>query len=95
MLLKNKNAVIYGAGGYVGQAVAKAFASEGANVFLTGRTTDKLKPAVEEIILRGGFAEFSKVDALNLEEVDQHLTKIIAAHQHIDISFNLIGIDDV
>jgi 3-oxoacyl-[acyl-carrier protein] reductase len=95
MLLRNKNALIYGAGGSVGKAVAKAFASEGAKVFLTGRTTDKLEQTVEEIISNGDYAEFAKVDALNLEEVDQHLRSVIAAHQHIDISFNLIGIDDV
>jgi 3-oxoacyl-[acyl-carrier protein] reductase len=95
MLLKNKNAVIYGAGGFVGKAVAKAFASEGAKVFLTGRTPAKLKQTVEEIISNGGYAELAKVDALNMEEVEQHLKSIIAAHQHIDISFNLIGMDDV
>jgi NADP-dependent 3-hydroxy acid dehydrogenase YdfG len=37
MLLKDKVAVIYGAGGAIGGAVARAFASEGANLFLTGR----------------------------------------------------------
>ena len=37
MLLKNKNAVIYGAAGAVGSAVAQAFAREGARLFLTGR----------------------------------------------------------
>lgn len=37
MLLENKNAVIYGGGGSIGAAVARAFASEGAKVFLTGR----------------------------------------------------------
>ena len=37
MLLENKNAVIYGAAGTVGAAVARAFAREGARVFLTGR----------------------------------------------------------
>ena len=37
MLLKRKNAVIYGAGGAVGGAVARTFAREGANVFLAGR----------------------------------------------------------
>ena len=73
MLLKNKNAVIYGAGGPVGKAVAKAFASEGAQVFLTGRTLDNLKQTVGEIISNGGYAEFAKVDALNMEEVNQHL----------------------
>ncbi len=43
MLLKNKNALIYGAGGSVGKAVAKVFAEEGAKVFLAGRTIEKLK----------------------------------------------------
>lgn len=95
MLLKNKNAVIYGAGGCVGKAVAKAFASEGAKVFLTGRTPEKLKQTVEEIVSKGGYAEIAKVDALNMVEVDQHLKSIVDAHHCIDISFNLIGIDDV
>jgi len=38
MLLENKNPVIYGAGGAVGGAVARAFARDGATVFLVGRT---------------------------------------------------------
>jgi NAD(P)-dependent dehydrogenase (short-subunit alcohol dehydrogenase family) len=37
MLLENKNAIIYGAAGAVRGAVARAFAREGARVFLTGR----------------------------------------------------------
>jgi NAD(P)-dependent dehydrogenase (short-subunit alcohol dehydrogenase family) len=37
MMLQNKIAVIYGAGGAVGGAVARAFARDGANLFLTGR----------------------------------------------------------
>jgi len=42
MLLQNKNAVIYGGGGVIGGAVARAFAREGAKVFLAGRTLAKL-----------------------------------------------------
>jgi NAD(P)-dependent dehydrogenase (short-subunit alcohol dehydrogenase family) len=38
MLLKDKNAVIHGAGGSIGSAVARAFARDWAKVFLTGRT---------------------------------------------------------
>lgn len=38
MLLEDKNAVIYGGGGSIGDAVAREFAREGANVFLAGRT---------------------------------------------------------
>ena len=39
MLLENKNAVIYG-GGSVGSAVARAFARDGARVFLAGQTLE-------------------------------------------------------
>jgi 3-oxoacyl-[acyl-carrier protein] reductase len=38
MLLDNKRAVIYGGGGSIGGAVARAFAREGSRVFLAGRT---------------------------------------------------------
>ena len=38
MLLEGKNAVIYGGAGRVGRAGARAFAGEGARVFLAGRT---------------------------------------------------------
>ena len=38
MLLEGKNAIVYGGSGSVGSAVARAFAREGARVFLAGRT---------------------------------------------------------
>jgi NAD(P)-dependent dehydrogenase (short-subunit alcohol dehydrogenase family) len=44
MLLKDKIAVIYGAGGGVGCAVAYAFARGGANLFLTGRLRSNTIP---------------------------------------------------
>ena len=40
MLLEDKNAVIYGGGGAIGGAVARAFAREGARIFLAGRVAD-------------------------------------------------------
>ena len=48
-LLGGKVAVIYGAAGGVGTAVAKAFAREGAAVFLAGRTENSLNPVAKEI----------------------------------------------
>jgi len=42
MLLSDKVAVIYGARGAIGGAVARAFAAEGAQVFATGREVDAL-----------------------------------------------------
>ncbi|MGI8583444.1 MAG: SDR family NAD(P)-dependent oxidoreductase [Chitinophagaceae bacterium] len=95
MLLINKNAIIYGAGGSVGKAVARAFAKEGAKVFLAGRTIEKLKQTYEEIIQNGGYAELYKVDALNQKQVEHNMKSIIECHKHIDISFNLIGMNDI
>jgi NADP-dependent 3-hydroxy acid dehydrogenase YdfG len=56
MLLENKVAVIYGAGGPIGGAVARAFAREGARVFLAGRTKAKLDKVAGEIRSNGGVA---------------------------------------
>ena len=49
MLMVGKSAVIYGAAGSVGRAVARAFAREGAAVFLAGRTLASLEAVAEEI----------------------------------------------
>ena len=65
MLLENKNAVIYGGGGSIGGAVARAFAREGARVFLAGRTPATLEAVAEEIRSAGGAAETAQVDALD------------------------------
>jgi NAD(P)-dependent dehydrogenase (short-subunit alcohol dehydrogenase family) len=56
-MLKDKNAVIYGAGGEIGGAVARAFAREGANVFLTGRTLVSVDATAKDIVAAGGAAE--------------------------------------
>ncbi len=53
MLLEQKTAVIYGAGGAIGSAVARAFAREGARVFLAGRTRPPLEALAREIAQAG------------------------------------------
>jgi 3-oxoacyl-[acyl-carrier protein] reductase len=77
MLLEGKNAVVYGAGGVVGAAVARAFAAEGARVFLAGRTRSKLGDARDDIVAAGGAAETAEVDALNEEAVTQHAAAVV------------------
>ena len=91
MLLENKNAVIYGAGGSIGGAVARAFAREGAKVFLAGRTEAKLKAVADEIRAAGRQAETAVVDALDEEAVDRHADAVVAEAGSLDISFNLIS----
>jgi NAD(P)-dependent dehydrogenase (short-subunit alcohol dehydrogenase family) len=89
--LKNKVAVVYG-NGAVGGAIAKAFAGEGAKVFLAGLTTAKLKAIADEILFDGGAIETSRLDALNEQAVDAHMADVINKTGRIDISFNAIGI---
>jgi 3-oxoacyl-[acyl-carrier protein] reductase len=94
VLLENKNAVIYGAGGAIGGAVA--FASEGAkNVHLAGRTLKSLEEVAQQIRSPGGVAETAQVDALEEQAVDQHADAVAENAASIDISFNLISLHDV
>jgi 3-oxoacyl-[acyl-carrier protein] reductase len=95
MLLENKNAVIYGAGGSIGGAVARAFAREGATVFLAGRTLESLEEVAEEIRSAGGVAETAQVDALDEQAVDGHADAVAASAGGIDVSFNLISVGDI
>ena len=95
MLLGGKNAVIYGGGGAIGGAVARAFAREGANVFLAGRTLESLEEVAEQIRSAGGVAQTAQVDALEEQAVDQHADAVAASAGGIDVSFNLISYGDV
>jgi 3-oxoacyl-[acyl-carrier protein] reductase len=90
MLLEGKNAVIYGGGGSIGGAVARAFGREGARVFLAGRTQAKLDAVAEDIRSEGGKAETAEVDALDEKAVDEHADGVAAAAGSLDVSFNLI-----
>src|SRR5215213_1607653 len=89
MILENKNAVIYGGGGAIGSAVARAFAREGARVFLVGRTREKLDTVAEKIRSAGGMAEVAEVDALDERAVDEHADAVAASAGSIDITFNI------
>jgi 3-oxoacyl-[acyl-carrier protein] reductase len=95
MLLEHKNAVIYGGGGNVGGAVARAFAREGAAVHLAGRTPATLERVAGEIRDQGGTATTATVDALDGDAVDAHADELVRDHGSLDISMNLISTGDV
>jgi 3-oxoacyl-[acyl-carrier protein] reductase len=95
VLLQGKNAVIYGGGGSIGGAVARAFAREGATVHLAGRTMAPLEAVADEIGSAGGKAETAQVDALDEAQVDRHADAVAASAGSLDISFNLISHGDV
>src|SRR5262245_49355296 len=91
MLLEDKTAVIYAAGGAIGAAVARAFAREGARVFLTGRDPAKLDAVAEDVVAAGGVAETARVDALDEGAVNGHLATVVSRTGGVDVSFNAIG----
>ncbi|MDB5001510.1 MAG: family oxidoreductase, partial [Mucilaginibacter sp.] len=95
MILKNKNAIIYGAGGSLGSAVAVALADAGARVFLTGRNLASVQKVADEILAFGGLAEVYQVDALDEKAINNHIDRVVNKAGTVDISFNAIGIEDV
>ena len=91
MLLEGKNIVIYGAAGNVGRIFSLAFANEGANLFLAGRTLDSLENVSNEISKISPKVHIDKVDASSPQSVKAHLDKVITTAGNIDISLNLIS----
>jgi len=88
-MLKNKIAVIYGAGGAIGGAVARAFAADGAKLFLCGHVLAPVQAVATEL-----GADAAAVDATDEQAIDKHLSYVIDKSGRIDISFNAMGIAD-
>jgi 3-oxoacyl-[acyl-carrier protein] reductase len=91
VILQDKNAIIYAAGGSLGGAVAKALAGSGAYLFLTGHHFGSVQKTADEIIASGGRAEAAQVDALDEKAINNHLDKVLRQVDRVDISFNAIG----
>src|SRR6516165_7071139 len=75
-MLQDKIAVVFGAGGSIGAAVAKEFAAEGARVFLAGRTKTNVEKVAKEITVGGGRAHAAPIDAINGGAVSEYIEDI-------------------
>jgi NADP-dependent 3-hydroxy acid dehydrogenase YdfG len=84
MMLNDKVAVIHGAGGAIGGAVARAFAREGPELFLTGRLRAPVEAVAEDIVATGGSTEAAGVDALDEQAVGKHLRSVIEKAGRLD-----------
>jgi NAD(P)-dependent dehydrogenase (short-subunit alcohol dehydrogenase family) len=91
MILIDKVAVIYGAGGAIGAAIARELAAEGARVFLTGRQAPAVEATRDAI---GDAAHAATVDALDEQAIAAHLDDVVATAGRVDISINAIGMPD-
>ena len=88
MLLRDKTAIVYGGSGAVGGAVAKAYAREGARVFLAARGRDELEAVAAEIRAAGGQAEVAVVDVMDRASVEAHLADVVANAGPVKLMFN-------
>jgi NAD(P)-dependent dehydrogenase (short-subunit alcohol dehydrogenase family) len=90
-LLHGKRALVFGAGGSIGAAVAKEFAAEGAEVFASGRNRTNLEDVSRQIVTVGGMVHTAVVDALDDGAVTRYVDGIAAKAGGIDIEFNAVG----
>jgi 3-oxoacyl-[acyl-carrier protein] reductase len=91
MMLEKKIAVVYGGGGVFGGAAARAFAREGATVYLAGRTRAKLEAVARDIRAAGGVAHVAEVDVLDPSAVARHVDTVVAEEKRIDVCLNAVG----
>jgi NAD(P)-dependent dehydrogenase (short-subunit alcohol dehydrogenase family) len=94
VLLKARTAIIYGASGAVGGAVARAFSREGARVVLAARRREPLDEVSKDITSQAGLAEVLPVDATDARDVARHLDAVTNRFGPVTLMFNAISWDD-
>jgi 3-oxoacyl-[acyl-carrier protein] reductase len=95
VLLENKTAIVYGAAGSIGSAVARAYAREGAQVHLAGRTSARLESVADMIRGAGGVAHAAPLDVLDKRAVERHASSVVDTSGGIDVCFNATANDDI
>lgn len=90
--LKNKNALITGAGKGIGKAVAIALAKEGVNIVLIARTQADIDEVAQEINTYDVKTLALTADVADINSVNLAIEKAIASFQTIDILINNAGI---
>src|SRR5688500_6961716 len=87
-MLEDKTAVIYGGGGAIGGAVARAFAGAGAGVHLAGRSRARLEAVANDI---GGAVGVAELDVLDERAVVEHADAVAADAGGIDVALNAVS----
>ncbi|MFH6961760.1 3-ketoacyl-ACP reductase [Flavobacterium plurextorum] len=90
--LKNKNALITGAGKGIGKAIAIALAKEGVNVILVSRTQADVDQLADETTDLGVKSLALSADVSDINSINTAVEKALAEFKHIDILINSAGI---
>ncbi len=89
--LEGKVAVVTGASGGIGQAVAIRLAADGADVALFGQNVERLQETADKVKALGRRAECYQVDNKNPEAIVQAVAQVEQAFQRIDVLVNNAG----
>lgn len=90
--LKNKNALITGAGKGIGKAIALALAKEGVNVILVARTADEIETVATKVRSLRVKALAVTADVSDMNSINQAVAKALGEFGTIDILINNAGI---
>ena len=90
-ILQGKKAVVFGAAGSIGAAVAKEFAAEGAEVFLAGRTNATVEEVAKEIGATGGRVHAAAIDSTDDAAVNRFIDNVVTEAGKIDIAIDFAG----
>lgn len=90
--LKDKIAIVTGAGIGIGQAIAKRFAAEGAHVWVTDINGDTANDTVRAIKSAGGAATAMVVDVSKGQDITALVRNVDQAHGRADVLVNNAGI---
>ena len=90
--LKDKVAIVTGAGRHIGRQIALTLAEEGAKVVVNDYFEDRANSVAEEIKAAGGEAMGVKADVTNADEVKEMVKKAVAKYGRVDILVNNAGI---
>ena len=89
-----RGVIVTGAGRGIGQATARAFAAEGADVLVLGRTVADLEDTVAQITADGGQAWLLPCDVTDEAQVEETVTRAAGRWDRIGVLVNNAGIDD-
>ena len=92
--LENKVAIVTGATGGIGAAIAETYAREGAKVVVVGTNEERGKKTVDAVKAAGSEAFFRKTDLTSTSDLQNLVDETIAAYGRIDILVNNAGADD-
>lgn len=91
MRLQDKIAVVTGAGGYIGSAIAVRLAEEGAKVIVNDMSSDKAEKTVKEISNTGGKAIVIQADVTDRGEVGSMMDRTVEIFGRVNILVNVAG----